>query len=77
MRLLTVENQRVDLIKVQQRLLGNYSQLQIDMCGIIDRSAPAETHLTELGLNHFIPSLSLTLRCTDTDAEILTAVLLG
>lgn len=77
MRLLTVENQRVDLIKVQQRLLGNYSQLQIDMCGIIDRSAPAETRLTELRLNHFIPSLSLTLRRTDTDAEILTAVLLG
>lgn len=77
MRLLTVENQRVDLIKVQQRLLGNYSQLQIDMCGIIDRSAPAETHLTELRLNHFISSLSLTLRRTDTDAEILTAVLLG
>uniref|UniRef100_A0AAX7TWH8 Contactin associated protein like 3 n=1 Tax=Astatotilapia calliptera TaxID=8154 RepID=A0AAX7TWH8_ASTCA len=41
MRLLTVENQRVDLIKVQQRLLGNYSQLQIDMCGIIDRCSPS------------------------------------
>lgn len=37
MRLLTVNNQQIDLIVVQQRLLGNYSQLQIDMCGIIDR----------------------------------------
>lgn len=38
MRLLTVDDQPVDLILVQQRLLGNYSHLQIDMCGIIDRS---------------------------------------
>lgn len=37
MRLLTLDNQPVDLIKVQQRLLGNYSRLQIDMCGITDR----------------------------------------
>ncbi|XP_075960283.1 contactin-associated protein-like 4 [Anarhichas minor] len=37
MRLLTVDNQPVDLIPVQQRLMGNYSHLQIDMCGIIDR----------------------------------------
>ncbi|XP_051276238.1 contactin-associated protein-like 4 isoform X2 [Dicentrarchus labrax] len=37
MRLLTVDNQQVDLIMVQQRLMGNYSHLQIDMCGIIDR----------------------------------------
>uniref|UniRef100_A0A8C2XLG2 Contactin associated protein like 3 n=1 Tax=Cyclopterus lumpus TaxID=8103 RepID=A0A8C2XLG2_CYCLU len=37
MRLLTVHDQPVDLIPVQQRLLGNYSHLQIDMCGIIDR----------------------------------------
>ncbi|KAM7400104.1 hypothetical protein PAMA_004687 [Pampus argenteus] len=41
MRLLTVENQPVDLIMVQQRLLGNYSHLQIDMCGIIDRCSPS------------------------------------
>ncbi|XP_028282631.1 contactin-associated protein-like 4 [Parambassis ranga] len=41
MRLLTVGNQPVDLIMVQQRLLGNYSQLQIDMCGIIDRCSPS------------------------------------
>lgn len=37
MRLLTLDHQPVDLIKVQQRLLGNYSHLLIDMCGIIDR----------------------------------------
>ncbi|XP_071369599.1 contactin-associated protein-like 5, partial [Centroberyx affinis] len=36
MRLLTLDSQPVDLIMVQQRLLGNYSHLQIDMCGIID-----------------------------------------
>ncbi|XP_045905677.1 contactin-associated protein-like 4 isoform X1 [Micropterus dolomieu] len=41
MRLLTLDNQLVDLIKVQQRLLGNYSHLQIDMCGIIDRCSPS------------------------------------
>ncbi|XP_072219994.1 contactin-associated protein-like 4 [Leuresthes tenuis] len=41
LRLLAVENQPVDLIMVQQRLLGNYSQLQIDMCGIIDRCSPS------------------------------------
>lgn len=37
MRLLTLDNHPVDLIKVQNRLLGNYSHLQIDMCGITDR----------------------------------------
>ncbi|CAG5896356.1 unnamed protein product [Menidia menidia] len=36
MRLLALENQPVDLITVQQRLLGNFSQLQMDMCGIMD-----------------------------------------
>ncbi|XP_034743563.1 contactin-associated protein-like 4 [Etheostoma cragini] len=41
MRLLTVDNQPVDLMKVLQRLLGNYSHLQIDMCGIIDRCSPS------------------------------------
>ncbi|KAG7512883.1 contactin-associated protein-like 4 [Solea senegalensis] len=40
MRLLTVDHQQVDLIKVQQRLIGNYSHLLIDMCGIIDRCSP-------------------------------------
>lgn len=43
MRLLSLHKQPVDLIMVQQRLLGNYSQLQIDMCGIIDRSEPPES----------------------------------
>ncbi|KAM8859383.1 contactin-associated protein-like 4 isoform 2-T7 [Spinachia spinachia] len=37
MRLLTVHNQPLDLIPVQQALMGNYSHLQIDMCGILDR----------------------------------------
>ncbi|XP_035994512.1 contactin-associated protein-like 4 [Fundulus heteroclitus] len=41
MRLLALDNQLVDLIMVQQRLLGNYSQLQIDVCGIIDRCSPS------------------------------------
>ncbi|XP_056452133.1 contactin-associated protein-like 4 [Gadus chalcogrammus] len=41
MRLLTLENQLIDLIVVQQRLLGNYSHLYIDMCGIIDRCSPS------------------------------------
>ncbi|XP_074508368.1 contactin-associated protein-like 4 isoform X2 [Sebastes fasciatus] len=41
MRLLSVDNQPVDLIMVQQRLLGNYSHLLIDMCGIIDRCSPS------------------------------------
>ncbi|KAI3374231.1 hypothetical protein L3Q82_006081 [Scortum barcoo] len=36
MRLLTLDTQSVDLIMVQQKKLGNYSNLQIDMCGIID-----------------------------------------
>uniref|UniRef100_A0A8C5I9T7 Contactin-associated protein-like 4 n=1 Tax=Gouania willdenowi TaxID=441366 RepID=A0A8C5I9T7_GOUWI len=41
MRHITLERQPVDLIMVQQRLLGNYSQLQIDMCGMIDRCSPS------------------------------------
>ncbi|XP_047444283.1 contactin-associated protein-like 4 [Mugil cephalus] len=41
MRLLTLDDQLVDLIRVQQRQLGNYSHLQIDMCGIIDRCSPS------------------------------------
>uniref|UniRef100_A0A3Q3S276 Contactin-associated protein-like 4 n=1 Tax=Mastacembelus armatus TaxID=205130 RepID=A0A3Q3S276_9TELE len=41
MRLLTVDKQNVDLIMVQQKQLGNYSNLQIDMCGIIDRCSPS------------------------------------
>lgn len=64
MRLLAVENQQVDLMMVQQRLLGNYSQLQIDMCGITDRSAPADSHLIELRLNR-----NCTLAVTDTETQ--------
>uniref|UniRef100_A0A3Q2NR86 Contactin-associated protein-like 4 n=1 Tax=Fundulus heteroclitus TaxID=8078 RepID=A0A3Q2NR86_FUNHE len=41
MRLLKLDGQPVDLIKVQERRLGNYSALQIDMCGIIDRCSPS------------------------------------
>ncbi|KAF7659846.1 hypothetical protein LDENG_00291450 [Lucifuga dentata] len=41
MRQLTLDNQLVDLMVVQQRLLGNYSHLQIDMCGIVDRCSPS------------------------------------
>ncbi|MEQ2299806.1 hypothetical protein AMECASPLE_018824, partial [Ameca splendens] len=37
MRLLKLDDQQVDLIKVQERRLGNYSLLQVDICGIIDR----------------------------------------
>ncbi|KAA8587883.1 hypothetical protein FQN60_016745, partial [Etheostoma spectabile] len=36
MRLITLDNQNVNLIMVQQKQLGVYSNLQIDMCGIID-----------------------------------------
>uniref|UniRef100_A0A3B4ZJD8 Contactin-associated protein-like 4 n=1 Tax=Stegastes partitus TaxID=144197 RepID=A0A3B4ZJD8_9TELE len=41
MRLLTLDNQNMDLIMVQQKQLGSYSNLQIDMCGIIDRCSPS------------------------------------
>ncbi|XP_031726504.1 contactin-associated protein-like 4 isoform X2 [Anarrhichthys ocellatus] len=41
MRLLTLDNQTVDLIIVQQKQLGIFSNLQIDMCGIIDRCSPS------------------------------------
>ncbi|XP_049602612.1 contactin-associated protein-like 4 isoform X2 [Syngnathus scovelli] len=41
LRQLTLEQQQVDLILVQQRMLGNYSDLLIDMCGIIDRCSPS------------------------------------
>uniref|UniRef100_A0A8C9Z9T9 Contactin associated protein like 3 n=1 Tax=Sander lucioperca TaxID=283035 RepID=A0A8C9Z9T9_SANLU len=41
MRLLTLDNQNVNLIMVQQKQLGVYSNLQIDMCGIIDRCSPS------------------------------------
>lgn len=53
MQLLRVDEQLVDLMAVQQRLLGNYSQLLIDMCGIIDRSESTDgaTHLLYISLN--------------------------
>ncbi|CAF95007.1 unnamed protein product, partial [Tetraodon nigroviridis] len=41
MRQLSLDQQPVDLIVVQQKLLGNYSCLQIDTCGIIDRCSPS------------------------------------
>uniref|UniRef100_A0AAV2JJW8 Contactin-associated protein-like 4 n=1 Tax=Knipowitschia caucasica TaxID=637954 RepID=A0AAV2JJW8_KNICA len=41
MHSLVVNDQPVDLVMVQERLLGNYSQLQIDMCGITDRCSPS------------------------------------
>lgn len=37
MRLLRLDSRIMDLIAVRQKQLGNYSNLQIDMCGIIDR----------------------------------------
>ncbi|CAJ1073054.1 contactin-associated protein-like 4 [Xyrichtys novacula] len=41
MRLLTLDNQKVDLILVQQKQLGVFRDLQIDMCGIMDRCSPS------------------------------------
>nr|XP_015193727.1 PREDICTED: contactin-associated protein-like 5 isoform X1 [Lepisosteus oculatus] len=40
MRLIYIDNNAVDLIKVQQKLVGNFSDLQMDLCGIIDRCSP-------------------------------------
>lgn len=37
MRLISISNKAVDLISVQQGSLGNFSDLQIDSCGITDR----------------------------------------
>ncbi|MGH0154724.1 UNVERIFIED_CONTAM: hypothetical protein FKN15_027855 [Acipenser sinensis] len=37
MRLIFINNQPMNLIQVQQGLLGNHSDLQIDICGIRDR----------------------------------------
>ncbi|XP_036451045.1 contactin-associated protein-like 5 [Colossoma macropomum] len=41
MRLIHLDNSLVDLIKVQQMLVGNFSDLQMDMCGIVDRCSPS------------------------------------
>ncbi|XP_063769779.1 contactin-associated protein-like 4 [Pseudophryne corroboree] len=40
MKLIYIGSKLVDLISVQQSLLGNFSELQIDLCGIIDRCFP-------------------------------------
>ncbi|XP_064901859.1 contactin-associated protein-like 4 isoform X3 [Columba livia] len=40
MRLISVGNKAVDMISVQQNVFGNFSDLQIDLCGIIDRCLP-------------------------------------
>ncbi|MBN3311598.1 CNTP5 protein, partial [Atractosteus spatula] len=40
MRLIFINNQPMNLLHVQQGLLGNYSDLQIDLCGIKDRCLP-------------------------------------
>ncbi|XP_021566029.1 contactin-associated protein-like 4 isoform X1 [Carlito syrichta] len=40
MRLISISNKVVDLISVQQGALGNFSDLQIDSCGISDRCLP-------------------------------------
>uniref|UniRef100_A0A8C6QD47 Contactin associated protein-like 4 n=1 Tax=Nannospalax galili TaxID=1026970 RepID=A0A8C6QD47_NANGA len=40
MRLISISNKMVDLIAVQQGSLGNFSDLQIDSCGISDRCLP-------------------------------------
>ncbi|KAG5262234.1 hypothetical protein AALO_G00293660 [Alosa alosa] len=40
MRLMFVNNYPVNLLHVQQRTLGNYSQLDFDVCGIRDRCTP-------------------------------------
>nr|XP_006007056.1 PREDICTED: contactin-associated protein-like 4 [Latimeria chalumnae] len=40
MRLININNHAVNLILVQQGLLGNFSDLQIDLCSIRDRCLP-------------------------------------
>uniref|UniRef100_A0A2I3H2T4 Contactin associated protein family member 4 n=1 Tax=Nomascus leucogenys TaxID=61853 RepID=A0A2I3H2T4_NOMLE len=40
MRLISISGKVVDLISVQQGALGNFSDLQIDSCGISDRCLP-------------------------------------
>ncbi|XP_023980708.1 contactin-associated protein-like 4 isoform X4 [Physeter macrocephalus] len=40
MRLISISHKMVDLISVQQEALGNFSDLQIDSCGITDRCLP-------------------------------------
>ncbi|KAG9328237.1 hypothetical protein JZ751_015748, partial [Albula glossodonta] len=40
MRMIFINNQPVNLFHVQQGLLGKYSELQVDVCGIHDRCLP-------------------------------------
>ncbi|XP_074669083.1 contactin-associated protein-like 4 [Strix aluco] len=40
MRLISIGNKAVDMISVQKNVFGNFSDLQIDLCGIIDRCLP-------------------------------------
>ncbi|XP_075455712.1 contactin-associated protein-like 4 isoform X2 [Ascaphus truei] len=40
MRLISMGTKVIDLISVQQRIFGNFSDLKIDLCGIIDRCFP-------------------------------------
>uniref|UniRef100_A0A4X2KFJ7 Contactin associated protein family member 4 n=1 Tax=Vombatus ursinus TaxID=29139 RepID=A0A4X2KFJ7_VOMUR len=40
MRQISISNKVVDLILVQQSIFGNFSDLQIDLCGLIDRCLP-------------------------------------
>ncbi|KAG9261095.1 contactin-associated protein-like 5 [Astyanax mexicanus] len=40
MRSIVVNGHPIDLYRVQQGLLGNYSELQIDICGVQDRCLP-------------------------------------
>uniref|UniRef100_A0A8C4LKK4 Uncharacterized protein n=1 Tax=Equus asinus asinus TaxID=83772 RepID=A0A8C4LKK4_EQUAS len=40
LRLVSINAQEVDLISVQRGALGNFSHLQIDACGILDRCLP-------------------------------------
>lgn len=37
MRLLALDDQNINLILVQQKQLGAFGNLQIDVCGVIDR----------------------------------------
>ncbi|XP_069790956.1 contactin-associated protein-like 5 isoform X2 [Narcine bancroftii] len=40
MRHIFIDNQPADLILVQQGMQGNFSDIQIDLCGIVDRCLP-------------------------------------
>ncbi|XP_042678856.1 contactin-associated protein-like 4 [Centrocercus urophasianus] len=40
MQLISIGNEAVDMISVQQNIFGSFSDLQIDLCGIMDRCLP-------------------------------------